>query len=70
MQCIWCSRVNSVEQKKTMKCAECNKSFYTDNNDYKCWPNHVCFGGVHQAPKKGTRKRLVRETHNEEGHDR
>lgn len=53
-----------------MKCAECNKSFYTDNNDYKCWPNHVCFGGVHQAPKKGTRKRLVRKTHNEEGHDR
>ena len=69
VRCIWCSRVNLVERKTTMKCSECDKGFCRDNTGYSCWSHHVCFGGVPQAPKKGTRKRLVREAHDEEDHD-
>lgn len=56
IRCIWCSRVNLVERKTLLKCMECGKGFCREGG---CWSHHVALGGCPQAPKKGTKKRLV-----------
>ena len=61
LQCIWCSRVNLLERKTTLKCEECGKGFCRDSSGSNCWSNHVCLGGVPPCPKRGTKKRLVRD---------
>ena len=53
VRCIWCSRVNLVEKKTTLKCLECGKGFCRNH----CWSHHVAHGGVPAAPKYGTKKR-------------
>ena len=46
LQCMWCSRVNLIEQKTTLKCLECGKGFCRDkNNGLSCWSHHVALGG-------------------------
>ena len=59
---IWCSRVNLIQRKMTMKCMECGKGFCRDSAGFGCWSHHVAFGGVPCAPKKGTPKRLVADS--------
>jgi len=66
LRCIWCSRVNLVERKTTMRCKECNKGFCRDGSGNGCWSHHVASGGVPSAPKKGTKKRLANEVEDEE----
>ena len=66
LRCIWCSRVNLIERKTTLKCGECGKGFCRDSSGSNCWSNHVCFGGVPACPKRGTHKRLVRDINDEE----
>ena len=66
LRCIWCSRVNLVERKTTMRCKECNKSVCRDGSGNGCWSHHVASGGVPSAPKKGTKKRLANEVEDEE----
>ena len=36
MRCIWCSRVNLVQRKTTMKCSECDKDFCRDSIGSGC----------------------------------
>ena len=52
VRCIWCSRVNLVERKTTLKCLERERGFCREG----CWSHHVAYGGVPVAPKKGTAK--------------
>ena len=66
LRCIWCSRVNLLQWKTTLKCKECGKGFCRDSSGSNCWSNHVCFGGVPACPKRGTHKRLVRDIDDEE----
>ena len=57
LRCLWCSRVNLVERKTTLKCLECGKGFCRDeNNGLTCWSHHVALGGIPAAPKRGTKK--------------
>ena len=44
LRCIWCSRVNLVEKKTTMKCIECGKGFCRDGSENHCWSFHVGLG--------------------------
>ena len=53
LRCIWCSRVNLIERKTTLRCLECNKGFCRNH----CWSHHVAHGGAPVAPKYGTKKR-------------
>ena len=59
LRCIWCSRINLTHRKTTLKCKECGKGFCRDESGNGCWSNHVCYGGVPIAPKRGTRKRNI-----------
>ena len=59
LRCIWCSRINLIERKTTLKCKECGKGFCRDETGNGCWSNHLCYGGVPNAPKRGTKKRKV-----------
>ena len=61
LRCIWCSRVNLVEKKTTMKCMECGKGFCRDGSGNDCWSFHVALGRVPQCPKRGTKKRKASE---------
>ena len=54
VRCIWCSRVDLLEKKTTMKCLECGYGFCREG---PCWSHHVAMCGVPRAPKKGTKKR-------------
>ena len=54
VRCIWCSRVNLIERKTTMKYIECNRGFC---NKRDCWSHHAVYGGVPNQPKIGTKKR-------------
>lgn len=57
LRCLWCSCVNLVECKSTLKCLECRKGFCCDkNNGLSCWSHHVALGGISAAPKHGTKK--------------
>ena len=56
MRCLWCSRVNLLHRKTFLKCRECQKGFCSNG----CWSHHVAFGGVPQAPTRGTKKRKVK----------
>jgi len=58
VRCMWCSRVELVERKTTMKCFECNAGFCRSAG---CWSHHVAIGGVPRAPKRGTKKRKICE---------
>ena len=58
VRCMWCSRVELIERKTTMKCFECNAGFCRNGG---CWSHHVAIGGVPRAPKKGTKKRKLCE---------
>ena len=58
VRCIWCSRVDLVEKKTTMKCLECGYGFCRQG---ACWSHHVAMGGVPRAPEKGTKKRKVND---------
>ena len=64
VRCIWCSRVNLVEKKTTMKCLECDVGFCRDGS---CWSHHVALGGIPRAPKKGTKKRKLSESIHQQG---
>ena len=48
----WCSRVNLIERKTTLKYLEGNKSFCRNH----CWSHHVAHGGFPAAPKYGLKK--------------
>ncbi len=62
VRCIWCSRVNLVDNKTTrMMCQECGKGFCRDCSGLSCWSHHVALGGVPATPARGTKKRKVRE---------
>ena len=61
LRCIWCSRVNLVEQKCSLACIECRKGFCSDSTGHLCWSLHVAYGGVPVLPKKGSKKRKVRD---------
>ena len=61
VQCIWCSRVNLVESKTTMKCLECDKDFCRDNSGRACWSHHVAMGACHVAPERGRKIKLVQD---------
>ena len=62
LRCLWCSRVNLVERKTTLKCLECGKGFCRDeNNGLSCWSHHVALGGIPAAPRRGTKKRQPRD---------
>ena len=69
VRCIWCRRVNLVEQKTTMKCMGCGKGFCQDSSGFGFWSHHVVFIVVLCAPKKGTPKRLVAELESGGDHD-
>ena len=56
VRCIWCSRVDLIEKKTTMKCLECDFGFCRAGS---CWSHHVALDGVPAAPKKGTKKRKL-----------
>ena len=58
VRCIWCSRVNLIEKKTTMKCLECGFGFCRQGS---CWSHHVAMGGIPRAPKKGTKRRKVKD---------
>ena len=62
IRCIWCSRVNLIERKTTMKCKECDRGCCRNTD---CWLYHVAYGGVPMQPKKGTRKILPNREDNE-----
>ena len=66
LRCIWCSRVNLIERKTTLRCKECGKGFCRDESGNGCWSNHLCYGGVPNAPKRGTKKRKVCEEDDED----
>ena len=52
LRCMWCSRVNLVDRKTTLKCLECGKGFCRDkNNGLSCWSHHVALGGGPKASK-------------------
>ena len=51
VQYIWCSRINSVERKTTMKCMECNKEFCSNNSGRCYWLHHIAMGGYPQPPE-------------------
>ena len=53
VRCIWCSGVNLIERKTTLKCLECNKGFCRNH----CWSQHVAHSGIPAAQKYGTKKR-------------
>jgi hypothetical protein len=61
VRCVWCSRVNLVDRKTTMKCLECDKGFCRDNSGRACWSHHVAMGACPVAPERGRKRRLVRE---------
>ena len=62
LRCMWCSRVNLIERKTTLKCLECGKGFCRDeNNGLSCWSHHVALGGVPKSPRYGTKKRKLNE---------
>ena len=56
VRCLWCSRVENIERKTTMKCFECNAGFCRNTG---CWSHHVAIGGVPRKPKRvrGEKKR-------------
>jgi len=56
IRCIWCSRVNLVEQKSTIKCLEYRKGFYRTTTCIECWSDHVVMGYVPKFPVKGTKR--------------
>ena len=56
VRCIWCSRVNLVARKVTMKCKQCNFGFCRPTSGRECWSHHVAMGCVPQAPEKGTKR--------------
>lgn len=61
LQCIWCSRVNLIEQKCFLTCIECGKGFCSDNTGRPFWSLHVAHGEVPAPPKKGSKKREARD---------
>ena len=66
VRCVWCSRVNLVDRKTTMKCLECDKGFCRDNSGRACWSHHVAMGACPVAPERGRKRKLVRELNSEE----
>ena len=56
LRCLWCSRVNLLHRKTFLKCKECKKGFCYNG----CWSHHVTFGGVPNAPIRGTKKMKVK----------
>lgn len=56
VRCIWCSRVDLIERKTTMKCMQCDMGFCRDCTGRDCWAKHLALGGVPVPPKRGTQK--------------
>ena len=57
VRCIWCSRVNLVEQKTTKKCLEYDKVFFRDNSGRTCWLHYVAMGACSVAPERGRKRK-------------
>ena len=55
---MWSCRVALVERKTTKRYVECNAGFCKSE---ACWLYHVAICGVPQLPKKGIKKRNLRE---------
>ena len=53
---IWCSRVDLIKKKTTMKCLECDFGFCRGGS---CWYHHVALDSVPAVLKKGTKKRKL-----------
>ena len=62
LRCIWCSRVNLVHRKTTLKCKECGKGFCRDDRGLGCWSHHVALNGCPIAPSRGTKRKAAKET--------
>ena len=62
LRCIWCSRVNLVHRKTTLKCKECGKGFCRDDRGLGCWSHHVALSGCPIAPARGTKRKTAKET--------
>jgi len=67
IRCVWCSRVNLIHRKTTLKCKECGSGFCCDESGRRCCLYHLALGGCLLAPKRGTLKSKVRD--NEGGKD-
>ena len=67
LQCIWCSCVSLDVKKTFLKCKECKKKLWRDNNWSYYWSNHMCFIDIFDLSKSVSKKLLVGEIIHNEG---
>ena len=56
VRCVWCSKVNLVQQKVSMICKECTKGFFRATSGRECWSHHVAINELPKNLKKGTKQ--------------
>mgnify|MGYP006062813603 CR=1 FL=1 len=62
LRCIWCSRIHLISDRKaTIMCKECGVGFCRDETGRACWSHHIAYGGIPEAPSRGTKKRKANE---------